>query len=123
MNPELDRRRGVRVPLQAACIVQSAGTRRVLLYSENVSRNGLLVRWNPAEAGPAPRIGGRVDVEIGLPENPVYGERFLAFRCTVVRISRTAEGDLLVALRSSGGGFRAAVRKLEHLQPVNALVH
>lgn len=73
--------------------------------TENISRNGVLLRWTGA-AGFVPRLGEAVRMDIELPANHEFGRKCIHCQGTVVRIF-VPDGDApRVALAVSYMKFR-----------------
>ena len=64
---------------------------------ENISRGGMLMRWE--ELVPLPEAGSSLVVEVGLPENSEYGARAMRCSTKVVRVINRAGRTAKVALR------------------------
>ena len=67
------------------------------MYTENISRNGLLVAWRGQDgAPPLPGFGQIVTIEIELPVSHGFGQKCIHCQGTVTRISdggtRTSAG-------------------------------
>jgi len=111
----MDRRTKARLDLQLLCRI---GADKVLssplgALTENMSREGMLLRW--IEAVPLPGTGCKLTVDVDLPENEGIGRRVMRCRTTVVRIVREGDGPPSVGLhihsvrfvqaKASAGGF------------------
>src|ERR1700686_3721313 len=95
----MDRRTKARLDLQLLCRI---GSDRLLStplegLTENVSRDGMLIRW--AEPFPLPEIGCGLTVDVQLPANSGAAPRLMRCGATVVRIVREKTGDPSVGLR------------------------
>ncbi|HVW85177.1 MAG TPA: PilZ domain-containing protein [Bryobacteraceae bacterium] len=103
----MDRRNKERLDLQLPCRVRtaaetadSAGYRRLATaLTENVSRDGILMRWIETAAPPA--IGASLIVDIELPDNPQFGPRLMRCNSTVVRIDNAPGSDCQAKLACS----------------------
>lgn len=99
MEPQTDRRIETRLDLQLSCRVD--GTRVISEKSgtttENISRNGLLLRWT--RSTPAPAIGSRLRVEVELPSDGAFAPRLIRCNSTVVRVITDETGIQHVGLR------------------------
>jgi hypothetical protein len=91
------------------------------MFTENISRSGLLVNWKgEGSALPMPVPGQIITVEIELPANHGFGQKCIHCQGTVSRISHDPENPL-VALRVNYMDFRAfsdRLRLLDAQQPV-----
>ena len=54
------------------------------MLTENVSRNGILMRW--VASVPLPEVSRTLTLDIQLPENSDFGPRIMRCRATVVRV-------------------------------------
>jgi hypothetical protein len=95
----MDRRTKARLDLQLLCRI---GADKILSaplegLTENVSRDGMLMRW--AEPFPLPEIGCSLTVDVQLPANSVHAPRLMRCGATVVRIVRGRTGHPSVGLR------------------------
>lgn len=92
------------------------------MYTENISRNGLLVAWCGEDATPpVPAMGQIVTVEIELPANHGFGQKCIHCQGTVMRVSQADHDGPRVALRVNYMDFRSfhdRIRALEALQPI-----
>ena len=91
------------------------------MYTENISRSGILVAWRGAEASAlAPSIGQILTVEIELPGNHGFGQKCIHCQGTVTRIFSESE-SARVALSVNYMDFRSfhdRIRAFEAMQPV-----
>ena len=95
----MDRRTKSRIDLRLNCRIvgspalseNSGGT------TENISRNGLLLRWT--RATPAPEAGSPLRVEVELPSDGVFAPRLMRCDSTVVRVIPGEDGQSHVALK------------------------
>ena len=104
----MDRRTKQRIDLQLLCRLGTGAIRSTPLegITENISRNGILMRW--LDAVPLPEVGAELTVEFSLPESEDFGPRVMRCETTVVRIKTGANGQPAVALRIDGLRFAAA---------------
>src|SRR5580704_6605717 len=95
----MDRRIKSRVDLQLSCRID--GTNLISDNSgettENISRNGLLLRWT--RTTPAPEAGSSMRVEVELPSDGVFAPRLIRCESTVVRVIAGEDGKSHVALK------------------------
>ena len=91
------------------------------MYTENISRSGLLVAWRgEGSALPLPSLGQILTVEVELPANHGFGQKCIHCQGTVARIVPHAECPR-VALRVNYMDFRAfhdRLRVLDAMEPV-----
>ena len=92
------------------------------MYTENISRSGVLVAWKGTDTTlPVPAMGQIVTVEIELPANHGFGQKCIHCQGTVMRMTNAEEGFPLIALRVNYMDFRSfhdRIRAFEAMQPV-----
>ena len=95
----MERRTKSRMDVQLTCCVGGgkAEATPVRALTENVSRNGMLMRW--ASGAPLPRIDAKLTLDVLLPENSEFGPRVMRCLTEVTRIIHRAEGGHEVGLR------------------------
>jgi c-di-GMP-binding flagellar brake protein YcgR len=95
----MERRSKSRIDVQLTCCVEAgkAEATPVRAFTENVSRTGMLMLW--AGGSPLPKINGKLNLDVLLPENSEFGPRVMRCRTEVKRINRCAEGGHEVGLR------------------------
>jgi hypothetical protein len=119
----INRRESPRIDIKLRCHVTSPAIWvRSAMYTQNISRSGVLVAWcGEGVRVPVPAMGQIVTVEIELPAHHGFGQKCIHCQGTVTRIA-TDENDVPhVALRVNYMDFRAfhdKLRVLEALQPV-----
>ncbi len=87
------------------------------MYTENISRSGLLVVWDPVESGAAlPRLGQMATVEIELPAYHGFGRKCIHCQGEVVRVAASGQDLPRVALSVNYMKFRAFREKIAALQ-------
>jgi|SRR5580704_661693 hypothetical protein len=95
----MDRRTKSRVDLRLSCRID--GSNVVSDNSgdttENISRNGLLLRWT--RTAPAPEAGSALRVEVELPSDGAFAPRLIRCESTVVRVLKGADGRPQIALK------------------------
>lgn len=86
--------------LELRCAVTAPKKDRILVGpTQNISRTGLLIRWNTV-ASWLPRPGDRLVVELELPRvDDPFKERWLCCRGRVVWVSDAKNGVALVAVK------------------------
>jgi hypothetical protein len=92
------------------------------MYTENISRSGLLIVWGgeytPIEP---PSVGQIVTVEVELPANHGFGQKCIHCQGSVARVSNREGDSPRVALRINYMDFRSfhdRIRSVECMQPV-----
>ena len=95
----MERRTRSRIDVQLTCCIESgrAEATPVRTLTENVSRNGMLMRW--AAGSPLPKVDGELTLDVLLPENSEFGPRVMRCLTEVTRIIHRAEGRHEVGLR------------------------
>lgn len=120
----INRRESPRIEIKLRCHVTSPAIwLKTAMYTENISRSGVLVAWcGDGARVPVPAVGQIVTVEIELPANHGFGQKCIHCQGTVVRVVLEGQPDgPRVALRVNYMDFRAfhdKLRVLEALQPV-----
>ena len=94
--------------------------------TENISRNGLLLRWT--RSTPAPEAGAPMRVEVELPSEGVFAPRVLQCESTVVRVITDNDGQSHVALKVGAMRFvedtsRSLMKSSEIAIPAQGLVN
>ena len=118
----INRRESPRIEIKLWCHVSSPALwARGAMYTENISRSGMLVAWR-GENGPLPppATGQIITVDIELPANHGFGQKCMHVQGTVLRISDSDLGFSLVAMRVNYMDFRSfhdRLRAMESLQP------
>jgi hypothetical protein len=115
LKKEMDRRNKARHNLQLLCLAgdETAYSAPLEGVTENMSRDGILMRW--LDSVPLPAVGSTLTVEVQLPVNPDVDPRVMCCETTVVRITGPAKGPRSVGLRIDKVQFKRAglVRKQE----------
>jgi PilZ domain len=119
----INRRESPRIDIKLRCHVTSPALWvRGAMYTENISRSGLLIAWRGDGAPlPLPAIGQIVTIEIELPANHGFGQKCIHCQGTVTRVSQYEPEIPRVAMRVNYMDFRSfhdRIRSLEALQPV-----
>src|SRR5690349_7784511 len=99
-NPRIDVRLRCRVSALGLC----SGDQ---MWTENISRNGMLVIWRSALAGELPHVGQFVTVEVELPANHGFGRKCMHCQAQVVRVTTAGKDFPRVALSVNYMKFRA----------------
>ena len=119
----INRRESPRIEIKLRCHVTSPALwMRSAMYTENISRSGLLVAWR-GEGSALPMPVDRPDstVEIELPANHGFGQKCIHCQGTVIARCRPIRKVPRVALRVNYMDFRSfhdRMRVLEAMQPV-----
>ena len=122
----INRRESPRIDIQLRCFITSPALwMRSAMYTENISRSGILVAWRGEDEAPVPlpMVGQVVTVEIELPANHGFGRKCIHCQGTVTRTSCAEGGYPRVALQVSYMDFRSfhdQIRAMEALQPVES---
>ncbi len=105
MTSKMDRRTKSRVDLRLSCRVVSNGliSENSCETTENISRNGLLLRWT--RPSPLPAAGSTLRVEVELPSEGVFAPRLIRCDSTVVRVIEGEGGSSHVALKVNNMRF------------------
>jgi hypothetical protein len=117
----MERRQRTRVDVRLQCRVSQPGKPAVHLCNEteNISRTGILIRWCQNKV---PAVGEQVTIKLRMPPNPVFGQRWMVFRANVVRVSRSHEQGLMVAVAGSPVRFSSAPKAMM-VQPAGRYVN
>ena len=95
----MDRRNKSRVDLRLSCRIDgnSLTSDNSGETTENISRNGLLLRWT--RTTPAPEAGSPMRVEVELPSDGAFAPRLIRCESTVVRVIKGGDGLAQIALK------------------------
>src|SRR5438477_3941370 len=118
----INRRESPRLEINLKCHVMSPALwTKAGMYTENISRSGILIAWRGTEGKlPLPTLGQIITVEIELPANHGFGQKCIHCQGLVMRISGDSETPR-VALQVNYMDFRSfhdRIRSIEALQPV-----
>jgi hypothetical protein len=95
---------------------------RGAMYTENISRSGVLISWcGDGAALPLPSMGQILTLEVELPANHGFGQKCIHCQGTVNRVSPSEGGGATVALRVNYMDFRSLhdrMRTFQAMQPV-----
>ena len=117
----INRRESPRIDIKLRCHIASPAVwKQSAIYTENISRSGLLVAWRGTEATLAvPALGQIITVEIELPANHSFGQKCIHCQGTVARVNPSDESPT-VALSVNYMHFRAFHDRIraDAMQPV-----
>ena len=118
----INRRESPRIEIQLRCHVTSPSLwLRSALYTENISRSGLLVAWQGGdETLPVPSLGQILTLELELPANHGFGQICIHCQGTVFRVTDSGRGYPLVGLRVNYMDFRAFHDRLHATEDVQS---
>jgi hypothetical protein len=119
----INRRESPRIEIKLRCHVTSPALwMRAGMYTENISRSGILIAWKGVDASlPMPSLGQIITVEIELPANHGFGQKCIHCQGLVMRISTHDPEYSQIALRVNYMDFRSfhdRIRAFEAMQPV-----
>ena len=119
----INRRESPRIEIKLRCHVTSPALwMRSDMYTENISRSGVLIAWRGSDAAlPVPTQGQIITVEIELPANHGFGQKCIHCQGTVMRIANSDSQFPYIALRVNYMDFRSfhdRLRAFEAMQPV-----
>ncbi len=119
----INRRESPRIDIKLRCHVTSPALwMRTAMYTENISRSGILIAWRGENAAlPVPALGQIVTIEVELPANHGFGQKCIHVQGTVSRITESDQDCPRIALRVNYMDFRSfhdRIRSLESMQPV-----
>lgn len=108
-----NRRENPRIEIKLRCHVTSpAVCADEAVYTENISRSGVLIGWRGVRASARPSVGQVVTVEIELPANHGFGQKCIHCQGTVIRVVQPETDGPLMALRVNYMDFRSFHDKL-----------
>jgi len=119
---QINRRESPRMAIQLRCCVTGPALWvRSAMYTENISRNGMLVAWRGESAAlPPPALGQIITIDVELPANHGFGQKCIHVQGTVTRVADSEQGFPLVAMRVNYMDFRSfhdRLRMVEALTP------
>ena len=105
----MNRRSSTRVAVRLACnVIWLEGGEPGAMLTENISRDGMLLRWEDA-AGRLPGVGQMLIVEVELPEQEGFERRCIRCQTTVARVHAETNATFTwVGLRIHAMEFRVA---------------
>jgi|SRR5271157_1642971 len=118
----INRRESPRIEIKLRCHVTSPALwTRSAMFTENISRSGLLVAWRGEGAPiPLPSIGQILTVEVELPANHGFGQKCIHCQGVVARISDGGSDYPQIALSVNYMDFRSfhdRIRAVEIMMP------
>jgi len=118
----INRRESPRIEIKLPCHIAAPALWVRSAFTENISRNGVLVAWcgDGAEI-PVQALGQIVTVEVELPANHSFGRKCIHCQGIVARIVGAETENPRVALRVNHMDFRSfpdRITTLEALEPM-----
>jgi c-di-GMP-binding flagellar brake protein YcgR len=116
----MNRRGSTRVAVRLAChVVWLEGGEPSAMLTENISRDGMLLRWEDS-SGRLPSVDQMLIVEVELPEQEGFERRCIRCQCTVARVHAEPGAALTwVGLRIHAMEFRVAQGASAHREPIS----
>jgi len=116
----MNRRSSTRVAVRLTChVVCLQGGEPVAMLTENISRDGMLLRWEDSSAR-LPSVGEMVIVEVELPEQEGFERRCIRCQSTVARVQpEPGAAFTWVGLRIHAMDFRVAQGPPAHREPLS----
>ena len=104
----INRRESPRIDIKLRCHVTSPALWLLSpMYTDNISRSGLMVDWRGADVNPAlPAVGQIITIDIELPANHGFGQKCIHCQGTVSRLTLHDQFPR-VALRVNYMDFRS----------------
>lgn len=118
----INRRRSPRLEIKLRCHVTAPALWvNSAMYTENISRSGLLMVWRGEGANaPVPALGQMVTVEVELPAHHGFGQKCIHVQGSVIRVTMGQQDAPRVALQINYMDFREfhePASEFEILQP------
>ena len=115
----MNRRGSTRVAVRLACkVVWLEGGACSAMLTENISRDGMLLRWEDSNAR-LPNVGEMLIVEVDLPEQEGFERRCIRCQTTVARVHAEPDATFTwVGLRIHAMDFRVAQGMSAHRESV-----
>ena len=106
---QINRRESPRMAIHLRCYVTSPALWiRSAMYTENISRNGMLVAWRGESAAlPAPALGQIITIDVELPANHGFEQKCIHVQGQVTRVVESLQGFPHVAMRVNYMDFRS----------------
>ena len=120
---QMNRRHNPRVEVRLACRVEQRGMRLpVSMTTENMSRGGLLLRWETSALAPLPRVGDLLTIEVELPAHHGFEQKCIHCQAAVVRVGGGEFGGApRVALSIQYMDFRSLGARVPELPALRAM--
>lgn len=114
----MNRRSSTRVAVRLAChVIWLEGGERTAMLTENISRDGMLLRWE--DSARLPRVGEMLIVEVELPEQEGFERRCIRCQATVARVNAEPGSTFpWVGLRVHAMDFRVAQPAAARREPL-----
>jgi c-di-GMP-binding flagellar brake protein YcgR len=116
----MNRRGSTRVAVRLTChVVWLEGGAPTAMLTENISRDGMLLRWEDASAR-LPHVGEMLIVEVELPEQEGFERRCIRCQTTVARVHAEPGATFTwVGMRIHAMDFRVAQGASARYEPVS----
>jgi len=116
----MNRRSSTRVAVRLVChVIWLEGGERSAMLTENISRDGMLLRWEDSSAR-LPHVGEMLIVEVELLEQEGFDRRCIRCQTTVARVHAEPDAAFTwVGLRIHAMDFRVAQGLSAIHQPVS----
>ena len=116
----MNRRGSTRVAVRLTCrVLWLEGGECGTMLTENISRDGMLLRWEDGAGGRLPAVGEMLVVEVELPEQEGFERRCIRCQTTVARVHDEPGGSFTwVGLRIHAMDFRVAQPTAAHCEAV-----
>ncbi len=119
----INQRQSPRIDIRLQCRISSPGMRgSSAMYTENISRSGMLVAWSAGPNTEIPEVGQLLTVEIELPAHHGFGRKCIHCQAVVVRVTQPEGQCPRVALSVSYMKFCTFQDKFsafQHLEPAD----
>jgi hypothetical protein len=114
----MNRRGSTRIAVRLACnVVWLEGGEPSAMLTENISRDGMLLRWEDSN-GRLPGVDQMLIVEVELPEQEGFERRCIRCQTTVARLhAEPGAAFTWVGLRIHAMDFRVAQGVSAHREP------
>jgi c-di-GMP-binding flagellar brake protein YcgR len=115
----MNRRSSTRIAVRLSChVVWLESGERSAMLTENISRDGMLLRWEDSSAR-LPNVGQMLIVEVELPEQEGFERRCIRCQTTVARVHAEPGATFTwVGLRIHAMDFRVAQEAPAHREPL-----
>ena len=117
-----NRRENPRIDIRLRCHVTSPAVWACgAVFTENISRSGLLVNWQGEGLSGTPAVGQIITIDVELPAHHGFGQKCMHCQGTVTRVMDQPQEGHWVALHVNYMDFRCfhdQLRSLQGLEPV-----